>query len=96
MKKFHTAGVVLYVQKRKTNPAIEGKGFVLTGTLKTMNRQHAKSLIVKAGGHVYSSVSAKTDFLVIGENPGSKYKKAQENGVTIVDESEFTEMINPQ
>ncbi|MBD3157032.1 NAD-dependent DNA ligase LigA, partial [Candidatus Peregrinibacteria bacterium] len=53
MEKFHTVGVALYVQKRKTNPAIKGKGFVLTGTLKTMSRQHAKSLIVKAGGHVH-------------------------------------------
>ncbi len=96
MKKFHTVGVVLYVQKRKTNPAIEGKGFVLTGTLKTMSRQHAKSLIVQAGGHVHSSVSGKTDFLVIGENPGSKYKKAQEKKVAIIDENQFTEMVNPQ
>lgn len=96
MKKFHDNGVTFSVDEVKENPAVAGKGFVLTGTLQTMTRQHAKALIMQGGGHVHSSVSAKTDFVVVGEKPGSKYKKAKELGVAILTEEEFVSMINPQ
>lgn len=96
MKKFNDAGVTFSVTEIKENPAISGKGFVLTGIMQTMTRQHAKALITQGGGHVHSSVSAKTNFVVVGEKPGSKYKKAEELGVTILTEEEFKSLILPQ
>ena len=96
MEKFNEAGITFSVSETKENPAVSGQSFVLTGTLQTMTRQHAKALITKGGGHVHSAVSAKTDFLVIGENPGSKLKKAQELGIKVLTEDEFKILILPQ
>ena len=70
-----------------------GKGIVLTGTLKSMNREEAKKKIEAAGGQVHGSVSRKTDFVVAGEEAGSKLKKAQELGVGVIEEEEFLKMI---
>lgn len=66
-----------------------GKTFVITGTLPTYGRDEAKELIENAGGHVSSSVSKKTDYLLAGESPGSKLDKAKELGVKIIDEEEL-------
>lgn len=93
MEKFNDLGVTFSVSEVKENPAVAGKAFVLTGTLQSMTRQQAKDLIVKGGGHVSSSVSVKTTFLVIGENPGSKLKKAQELGVKVLTEAEFKALV---
>jgi len=73
---------------------LAGKTFVLTGTLPTMGRKDAGQLIRDAGGKVTSSVSTKTDFLVAGEAAGSKLAKAQQLGVTILDEAALLEMMN--
>ena len=72
---------------------LEGKTFVLTGTLSGMSRDEAKEKIRNMGGSVSSSVSKETDFVVAGENPGSKHDKAQELGVQILTESEFEKML---
>jgi DNA ligase (NAD+) len=72
---------------------LKGKTFVLTGTLSTMTREEAKERIKRLGGKVSSSVSSQTDFVVAGAEPGSKYDKAKELGVKIIDEKEFLEMI---
>jgi len=93
MKKFNDVGIIFFIDEVKNNPAVAGKGFVLTGTLKIMTRQHAKALIIQGGGHVNNSVSTKTDFVVVGENPGSKYKKAKELGVAILTEDELKAFI---
>ena len=68
---------------------IDGKSFVLTGTLDSLTRDEAKELIESAGGKVSSSISKKTDFLVSGEKAGSKLNKAQELGVKIINENEL-------
>jgi DNA ligase (NAD+) len=70
-----------------------GKTFVLTGTLEDMPRSEAKKLIEAEGGKVTSAVSAKTDFVLAGENPGSKLNKARQLGVTVIDRNTFLDML---
>jgi DNA ligase (NAD+) len=70
-----------------------GKQFVLTGTLPGLTRDEARALIEVRGGRVTSSVSKKTDFVVAGEEAGSKLDKAQELGVSVIDESELRAML---
>jgi len=71
-----------------------GKTFVFTGTLTQFTRDEAKEMVEKLGGKASSSVSNKTDYVVVGENPGSKAAKAKELGVTIISEEEFLELVN--
>lgn len=72
---------------------LSGKTFVITGTLPTLKRDEAKNLIENNGGKVSSSVSKKTDFLLAGENAGSKLEKAKSLGVKIISEDELREML---
>ena len=62
---------------------LDGMTFVITGTLPTFSREQAKELIQNNGGKVTDSVSKKTDYLVVGENAGSKLEKARQLGVTV-------------
>lgn len=71
----------------------KGLTFVFTGALKTMGREEAQSKVEALGGHAASSVSKKTSFVVVGEDPGSKFDKAQTLGVKILTEEEFLEML---
>ncbi len=80
-------------QKRSGGP-LEGKTFVLTGTLPTMTRAEAGRLIEQNGGKTSSSVSKKTSFVLAGEDAGSKLTKAQTLGITVLSEEEFLKMIN--
>ncbi|MDH3655610.1 MAG: NAD-dependent DNA ligase LigA [Myxococcales bacterium] len=73
--------------------AVAGKTFVLTGTLPTLKRTDATKRIKAAGGKVSGSVSKKTDYVVAGEDPGSKFEKAQTLGVTTLDEAALIEML---
>ena len=77
----------------ENNLQIVGKTFVITGTLPTMKRDEAKDLIQKAGGKVTNSVSAKTNYVVVGEDAGSKLEKAQSLGIQQLSESELREML---
>ena len=72
---------------------VAGKTFVLTGTLPTLSRDQARDLIEKAGGKVSGSVSKKTDYVVAGEEAGSKLDKAQELGVAILDEAALRKLL---
>ncbi|PIQ68935.1 MAG: DNA ligase (NAD(+)) LigA [Candidatus Taylorbacteria bacterium CG11_big_fil_rev_8_21_14_0_20_46_11] len=72
---------------------LQGKAFVLTGSLTSLSRDEARAKIKALGGEVSESVSAKTSFVVAGENAGSKYEKAKKLGVPILDEKEFLKMI---
>lgn len=87
------AGVNTESLKEASGGKLSGKTFVLTGTLPTMTRSEASDLIKNNGGTVSSSVSKKTDFLLSGENSGSKYDKAVELGITIIDEDDLIKMI---
>tara|TARA_B100000900_G_scaffold184208_1_gene156262 strand:- start:1128 stop:3200 length:2073 start_codon:yes stop_codon:yes gene_type:complete len=73
---------------------LSGKTFVLTGTLSNYSRQNATKIIEDLGGIVTTSVSKNTDYLVFGENPGSKYKKAENLKVKTISEKDFEELIN--
>lgn len=75
------------------NSEFKGKSFVVTGTLDSLTRDEAKAKIRELGGSISASVSAKTDFVVVGENPGSKYEKAIELGIKILSEEEFVKLI---
>jgi DNA ligase (NAD+) len=70
-----------------------GKTFVITGTLEGISREDAKSMIERAGGKVIESVSKKTDYLVLGENPGSKFEKAKELRIAIIDKKTLLNII---
>ena len=72
---------------------LAGKTFVITGTLPTLSRNDATQLIESAGGKVTSSVSARTDYLLVGESPGSKLAKAEELGVPRITEQELRTML---
>jgi DNA ligase (NAD+) len=72
---------------------LRDRSFVLTGTLATMTREEAEEKILAAGGRVISSVSRKTDFVVVGAEPGSKLRRAQELGVKTLDEHEFVKLL---
>jgi DNA ligase (NAD+) len=67
--------------------------FVITGTLTQLSRSQAKDMIQNAGGTISNSISNKTDFIVVGDNPGSKYKKALELGITVLNETELLNKI---
>jgi DNA ligase (NAD+) len=81
-----------FAVKKKSGGALAGKTFVLTGTLPTLTREDAKAKIEAAGGKVTGSVSKKTDYVVAGEEAGSKLDKARELGVEVIDEKRLLEM----
>jgi DNA ligase (NAD+) len=72
---------------------LRDRSFVLTGSLTTMTREEAEEQILAAGGRVSSSVSRKTDFVVVGADPGSKLRRARELGVKTLDENEFVKLL---
>ena len=78
----------------KSNDNFTDKKFVITGTLEFMSREEAKALIESYGGKCIDSVSKKTDVVIVGDAPGSKYTKAQELGITIWNEEQFKEIVD--
>ena len=81
------AGVDMTAEKKQRSTQLEGLTFVLTGTLPTLSREEAKEKIETAGGKVSGSVSKKTNYVVAGEEAGSKLDKAQELKITVLDEA---------
>ncbi|MGM0502060.1 MAG: NAD-dependent DNA ligase LigA [Bacillota bacterium] len=93
INKLKAAGINFESQSQQQEATLEDTKFVLTGSLDDFTRKEAKEKITNLGGRVTSSISGATDYLVVGDNPGSKYDKAQELGTTILDEAEFKELI---
>ncbi|MGA2090788.1 MAG: NAD-dependent DNA ligase LigA, partial [Endomicrobiales bacterium] len=87
-------GIAMVEPEKNSGPTpLSGKTFVLTGELKTMSRPEAEAKIRTLGGNPTSSVSKKTDYVVVGENPGSKYSKARKLEVTILNEEQFIAVL---
>lgn len=94
LEKFRAAGVnFVSAPRERTGTALEGKSFVITGTLPTLSREECAALITAHGGTVKGSVSKKTDYLVAGEAAGSKLAKAEFLGVPVLDEAALRRMI---
>ena len=95
IKKLRAAGVHWpKVERRAVSSPLQGKTFVLTGTLAAMTRDEAKQRLQGLGAKVTGSVSAKTDYVIAGEEPGSKLDKARTLNVTVLDEAQFLHMLN--
>ena len=93
INKLKEAGVNMEHEEEMIDNRFDGKIFVLTGSLENYTRKEAGDLIEKFGGKVSGSVSKKTDYLLAGEDAGSKLTKAQGLGITILTENEFSDMI---
>jgi len=94
IKKLHKAGVHPTAEKRKVKSnKFAGKSFVFTGGLANRSREEAGEIVQQHGGKVSGSVSKKTDYVVVGTDPGSKYDKAKELGARILTEQEFEKLL---
>jgi DNA ligase (NAD+) len=80
-------------KKQSKSRILNDKSFVFTGGLQTFSRDEAKRIVKERGGRATSTVSKNTSYVVVGENPGSKYDKAKKLGLTIIDEKEFKKLI---
>jgi DNA ligase (NAD+) len=95
VRKWEQAGVRLVDEPTETGPRpLAGLSFVVTGSLEGFSRDSATSAIQEAGGKVTGSVSKKTDYVVVGENPGSKHDKAVALGVPVLDEAGFRQLLD--
>lgn len=93
IQKLKELGVEHPPPSQRLSKKFEGQTFVFTGALKTMSREEAESRVESLGGRASPSVSKKTDFVVCGDEPGSKYKKARALGVKILNEEEFLKIL---
>jgi DNA ligase (NAD+) len=94
VKGLRDAGVRPKAQKREVkSQKLAGKSFVFTGGLANRSREEAGELVQQHGGKVSGSVSKKTDYVVVGTDPGSKYDKAKELGVEVLTEGEFEKLL---
>jgi DNA ligase (NAD+) len=95
IEKLKKAGLAMEEKVVETSGRkFSGKKFVFTGELEGLSREEAGSMVKNLGGDVVSSVSKATDYVVVGENPGSKFTKAQQLGVRILNQKEFKEMVS--
>jgi DNA ligase (NAD+) len=94
LQKLKRAGVRMTEERKAPRDTrLAGKTFVFTGTLAKRSREDAGALVVEHGGKLSSSVSKKTDYVVVGADPGSKHDKAKSLGVNILDESAFEKLL---
>ena len=93
VERLREAGLQFQGKRKERGTSLAGKTFVLTGTLANYSRDQAKKMIEDAGGRVLGSVSRKTDYVVAGEEAGSKLDKAREFGVRVIDEQGMLELV---
>lgn len=94
LEKLEKVGIVIESSKQQVvGSKLKGKTFVLTGSLESMSRDEAKEKIRELGGDISESVSKKTDYVIAGNEPGSKYEKGKKLGVKILTEKELLEML---
>ena len=93
MNKFSKAGVIPQKKEIQTNAPLQGKSFVFTGSMESMGRNEAKTIVENLGGTIHSSVTKKTAYVVAGSDPGSKVDKAKSSGIKIISEEEFLKLI---
>ncbi|MGM0405777.1 MAG: NAD-dependent DNA ligase LigA [Thermoplasmatota archaeon] len=93
IEELRDAGVKMEVEREDVEQFLDGKKFVLTGALENYTRDEATDEIQRYGGRVTSAVSGATDYILVGENPGSKLDKAKEEGTTILEEDDFVRML---
>ena len=96
LTKLHEAGVRAQEAVALQKAPLAGKSFVFTGTMSRMSRQEAKKIVQSQGGLVTASLTKTTDYLVAGESPGSKFDKARQAGVNIIDEENFAKLIGAE
>lgn len=92
-EKLTKAGIKALVAEGEKKGKFSGKSFVFTGTMETMDREEAKDIVRNFGGEISESVSKNTNYVVAGENPGSKYEKAVKLGTKLLSEAEFISFI---
>jgi DNA ligase (NAD+) len=94
IEKLRKAGINFKGEKRKAETGkLKNKVFVFTGTLERFPRAEAQEKVISSGGQISENVGKKTDYLVVGQDPGSKYEKAQKLGIKILTEREFEKLI---
>jgi DNA ligase (NAD+) len=93
LDKLQIAGVSFEPNHAVTGAKFSGKTFVFTGALEHFSRDEAEKIVQSMGGKTTSSVSAKTDFVVAGKDPGTKYDSAIKLGITILNEYDFKNML---
>jgi len=94
VERFKKVGVEILEEKKPKYQPLKGKIFVLTGILETMAREEAKEKIRQLGGEISESVSKKTDFVIVGKEPGSKFQIAKNLGIETLNEKEFLALIH--
>jgi DNA ligase (NAD+) len=93
LRRLERAGLRIEEPSQTHQQKFRGRTFVFTGVLASMGREEARSHVESQGGQTASSVSSKVDYLVVGENPGSKLDRARDLGIQIITEDQFREMM---
>jgi len=98
IREMRDSGLVVETEKveKQIKSAVSGKTFVVTGSLSRFTRKEAEGMIKRLGGRAAGSVSAKTDYVVAGDFPGSKLDRASELGIPVLSEQEFIAMVGEQ
>ena len=94
LKKLNKAGIKIVLPKVKLDSKLNGKTFVFTGAMENIGRDEAQKKVIELGGKISNSIGKNTDYLVLGENPGSKFKKAKNLKIKTINEKEFLKLIN--
>jgi len=93
LRKLQKAGLIIVETAVDETAKLKGLTFLFTGAMESFTRDQVRDLVESLGGRTASSMSKKVDYVVVGRDPGSKYERARELGITILTESQFKEMV---